>query len=367
MKTNKFASLLLLAVLVMFGYPMQVYAGLDSVWVYTHYDLLANLPIPGSMEIDSNNRINILYPVSIPGGLEFRFARQTDAGWEIEAITTVGNTSTLDLALDANNNPHVVFRDRTPGTNNLVYYYKVGGTWLHRDVTAPGTNPDAPTLQIDQSGYPHLVVYMGGNNHYFFWDGAAWTDRVIPNSGQGASLALDSNGKPLIAFGKNFEDIAYAEWNTSDWVIQDVDVNGKLGLDVSLALDADYQPHIAYWDWQTGNLKYAHRSGETEWAVTTVGGSGRVPSIAIDSAGNPHISSISVSYPGILQYSYWNGTSWQIEQVTSFPGTPDGSLRLTKTDQPRILITQQDLQNSQFLPQKILFKGTQHYLPLVNR
>jgi hypothetical protein len=377
MKTRKFASLLLLAVLLISINPMQVSAGSDTTqvvsagsdttWVFMNYDLGAKTGL-SSMEMDSNDRINVLYAVLVDGKNEFRFARQTDAGWEIETVATGQATSSFDLALDTNDNPHFVFRNRAANTNNLGYYHKSGGNWLYEALLPVNSYPEDPIIQFDQNGHPHIATTGSGRIYYLFWDGFTWIRHDIQQYANYAWLALDSTGNPGIAFVKDMHEIHYAEWNVDQWVIQKIDTTVDNLYELSLAVDSNDQPHIAYWVMtQTGNLKYAHRSGETEWTITPVGALGRVPSIAIDSAGNPHIASFHNIDPKYIEYSSWTGSSWQIEQVTAYPEIIAGAMRLTKTDQPRIIISQWDTQMNSFMPQKILFKGTQAFLPLVIR
>lgn len=106
------------------------------------------------------------------------------------------------------------------------------------------------------------------------------------------------------------------------WDIQTVDSAGRVGMYTSIALDSAGNPHISYCyetnDFSAGNLKYAHWTG-SEWHIQTVDSFGLVgwsTSLALDSTGNPHISYYDYTN-GDLKYARWTGSEWHIQTVDS--------------------------------------------------
>lgn len=120
------------------------------------------------------------------------------------------------------------------------------------------------------------------------------------NIGYGTSVALDGVEAPHVAyfdFGNG--DLRYARKAGGSWILETADGSThNVGQFVSLAMEGSGVAHIAYLDATTLDLKYARRSGGVwtrEFADSTGIDLGRYASIALDASGNPHIA-------------YWNGT-----------------------------------------------------------
>ncbi len=141
------------------------------------------------------------------------------------------------------------------------------------------------SLALDASGWPHISYYDFTNHDlkYAYKDASGWHIETVDSTGRvGAytSLALDSASHPHISYCSRTDDYAiicndlkYAWRDETAWHIEWLDTIGNVGGYTSLALDDD-QPHISYYDFTNGDLKYAYKDASGSLHVETVDGIG---------------------------------------------------------------------------------------------
>ena len=157
--------------------------------------------------------------------------------------------------------------------------------------------------------------------------------------GQNTSLALDAQGNPRISYYDFTNgDLKYATRNGGVWTLETVDATGDVGRHTSLALDAQGNPRISYHDITNVDLKYASKSGGI-WTLETVdalGNVGQFASLALDAQGNPRISYYDVTN-GDLKYASKGGGIWTLETVDTNGNVGQyTSLTLDAQGNPRI-------------------------------
>jgi hypothetical protein len=197
----------------------------------------------------------------------------------------------------------------------LKYIWHDGSTWNEGPPSGssllafpiePGWAVGAPSLALDSADHPHLSYYtekeIDSKLMYAWHDGTTWQTLTVETAdlvGYDNSLALDSADRPHISYndasGTNFlSDLKYATYDGSTWEIQDVDSDEveDVGGCSSLALDSAGHPHIIYYDGDNRALKYARYNG-TIWGIQTVDGEEYdvgCGSLVLDSTGQPHLS-----------------------------------------------------------------------------
>jgi len=203
-------------------------------------------------------------------------------------------------------------------------------------------------IALDSAGHPH-VAYGEVKLYHAWHDGEDWQVEVVDPSylvGAWAAIALDGDDHPHISY-YNYDtgDLKYAQWNGSAWISETVDVEG--GWDSYIALDSNDRPHIAYRDalgFSGTALKYAHWNGSA-WQIDTVEDlastiSSRNTTLALDGDDQPHISyslSDSGDDPDYLYHAYLDGGAWATETVKTARYIGENALALNSVGNPRII------------------------------
>lgn len=368
--------------------------------------------------------------------------------WSIQTVDSGGKVGQYSsVALDAVGNPAISYYDQTYG--DLKYASWNGTAWVITTVDASrrssggwsfwgwgnqwdhdygyqkwyhGTEKvgEHSSLAFDRNGNPRISYYDESNKDlkYAAWDGSQWVITTVDGNnykkgnqrgcnwdgdhgryqsssvdvGEYSSLALDSSDKPRISYyDKTNDDLKYAAWDGTKWVITTVDASkrdnddhswgwgwswgsdhdsdytkyyhgtGKVGEYSSLALDSNGKPRISYYDETNRDLKYASWDG-SQWVITTVDGTnykkgtqkgcnwdgdhhraqsgfikvGEYSSLALDSSGKPRISYYDETNKD-LKYASWDGTRWVITTIDSAGSVGEySSLGLDATGSPRI-------------------------------
>jgi hypothetical protein len=223
-----------------------------------------------------------------------------------------------------------------------------------------GTLPDSTgtplSLRLDGADHPHIAYTASFNlphdYRYAWYDGDAWHVETFDawpyNFGTffaDISLALDDQAHPHIAYTKVNSpeaELLYAHHDGVQWQIETV-TDAYHSQYCSLALDSDGDPHIAFYhSTPDRDLMYASRDGRG-WLiepVDTAGWVGYYCRLALDSEDHPHIA-YRQGTAHTLKYAHHDGTGWSVTTVND-PADAIGygiSLALDSQDRPHIACT----------------------------
>ncbi|WP_224364594.1 hypothetical protein [Hyalangium versicolor] len=238
--------------------------------------------------------------------------------WSFEPIRRWYNTfgSFQALAMGPGNTPWVLYaRGSDPG---LDFVRRTPSGWVSEKVLEH--TPTGTDFATDAFGHAHLCFTRedGGLAHgvrrgdrWFFQD----VD-TNPNAGTACAIAVDGRGRPHIAYyQKDSGDLRYAAWDGTAFQLTTVDTGGTadVGSSLALALDTRGQPRIAYYDATARDLKYAVATsgGWTVKAVLTAGNVGRNPALTLDAQGRAFISFWSESAYRV-RYAREGDAGWTI-------------------------------------------------------
>ncbi len=145
---------------------------------------------------------------------------------------------------------------------------------------------------------------------------------------------------------------------SSIWI--DKAPDGDVGQFNSLAADSEGRPHVSYYDYTSGALKYARLDGARGTWVTEIvdqeGDVGLYTSIAIDSQNNPHIVYYDVSGDR-MKYAYFNGVEWQRASLFDHGGL-FASLTLDANDVAHIAFIDRQSYDLIYMRWDVLTSGT---------
>jgi hypothetical protein len=269
--------------------------------------------------------------------------------WQIEVVDDTSNAGqNVAIALDKSGNPR--FIHHVGGMKRaLRYAWKSGDLWRLEPLYTSGDVIGTLTLVLDEQDVPHLGFpdYYIGRPIYIRKQGPVFIGRKVTEpTGRYdtfTSLALDAAAHPHMAyFAYDTTDLRYAAWNGSEWEIHMVESAGQVGRHPSLALDQNDLPHVSYYASYNEQLRYAHYDG-IQWSIDTVddhgncsAGTWTVTSLVLDGADHAHIAYYDCM-SAVLKYARWTGNDWSIRVVDSDGNVgAAASLALTADGDPHI-------------------------------
>ena len=197
------------------------------------------------------------------------------------------------LRLDTNNHPHIAF-----GGDHLYYAYHDGTAWNFEVVDYSDGVGLFAAMALDSLNRPHISYYdaIHGALKYAYFDGANWLITTLDSyapAGGGKSPAAEADLASIDRYVGDREWRSFPSGLPGDGYAPEAispisDLIGY-GLYSSIAIDVAGNIHISYYDTANGNLKYAHTLFGN-WIIQTVDFTndvGAYSSIAVNSSGYP--------------------------------------------------------------------------------
>jgi hypothetical protein len=248
----------------------------------------------------------------------------------VDSTGTVGRR--VAMATDNQGTPHIVYEDAT----NLHIKYARPNTsgWTIQRVDASTESSQWPAIALTSAGEPRVVYLVAGSMHYAYPVSQTWWQYLGPDAVSEPSLAMDSAGRPHIAYRNGSGQVAHTYWfgttlytdsyDPRDWSFASINSNSPFGF--SFEMDGSDDPHISYVADRgaTSSLGYvrAQTSGgstlTSEYVDDSIGavsdGYTCNSSLVLDNTGVVHVAYCDV---GTLTYAHQSGASWAFEAVDS--------------------------------------------------
>jgi hypothetical protein len=291
-----------------------------------------------SLRADAFGNIHVAYVADADGHpLKYAFWDHASKRWFTMKVAQYASFCTL--ALDSKQHPHISFADHGTGLGaTLRHAYWDGSEWHVVPITIQAGAVVAyyTSVALDKNDNPFFSYYDyadPGNNFRLrmrsvLWIGDHWEARTVDaqgGSGKFNAIAIDSNGRPHIAYANvKYESsgLRYASWNGNEW--QTEIIEGATGpcpvFSVGMVLDSKDNPHIAYSLTESRQVKYAVRMAG-QWQTQVIDKVGQVAypdrnGISLDHDGNPYLSYYDAG-AGVLKVAHRENNQWLGETVDS--------------------------------------------------
>ena len=261
-------------------------------------------------------------------GPSLKFARRDDSSWTIETIDSVGDVGThTSIAVDGYPAGHIVYRDETQ--DYVKYAFSDTTSWTVDIFDDGGGNGYFTNIAIntdtDDMYITYMNVYTQDLNVVVCQGGPCVYERPDDNQPcrEGASMALGPDEQLHLSYqDADTSTLWYANRGTAAaWTTQQVDSEAQTGRINAIAADSLSNPHIGYYSFGDGDVRYAKKS-EGAWTIQTVAGSdwvGYRTDLALDNADRPHLVYANLD-DGTIDYAYLDAGVWTIEAIGNQAG-----------------------------------------------
>lgn len=300
--------------------------GINHQWVESTLDYTDQAGRFNSIVMDSNGHLHVVH---INGGnYQIRHSIYDGTSWNSVKIQDCGSTYCWDvhMVIDDNDELHAAYTTYTGWAETLVYLHYDGADWTSQEVS-PSALFGPIGIAVDSNNHPHISYAANGADQcgnglrIASHDGSSWAYDVVEagnNRGCESAILIDENDNIYIAYQNRDESkLNIATDKSGSWDSYLVDTgtspsNLYPGYMTSMAMDGQGQFHIAHFDDKDDDLRYSTGAPNSQWTTTIVeqsGHTGRDPSIALDSSGNPHI--VYNSWSGFdLKYAVYNPVTY---------------------------------------------------------
>lgn len=287
-----------------------------------------------SIVIDSNNNRYASFRNSSDNDVRFGTKLKNSTSWSFETVYATANIVGLfsSLAIDSGGNRFIAHRDASSADLNVTIYNTTGPSWSTDVVDSAGNVGAFLSARIDPSinngggSFGNVIVsYVDSDTNSLKFakrTGSSWAVEATGDFSTGlqTSLAVGSDGNPHIAY-RDTSGFLRMVTKPSGWSADMADNTVTVNYP-SIAVDSSGNSYISYYDESNTNLKFAKKTVSTGlWTIETVdtndvgGYVGQRTSIVLDSSNNVFVSYIDGNSD--LKLAKRTGSGWTLETIGS--------------------------------------------------
>jgi hypothetical protein len=259
--------------------------------------------------IDSDDNLHVVWQDETALAItDIYYINKTPGGpWssEVDISNNAGASRWPAIAIDNDDNLHVVWHDQTPGIYEIYYSFSLDGglTWSPPDSISDGPSSYAAAIAIDSEDNIHVAwqQYITSGNHEIYYvtkpSGESWSTPVNISDNSEDSLypaiATDNSDNIHVVWEDltpgNLEILYVAKPSDGSWSTP-VNISNNDGSSVfpDIATDSNNGLHVVWSDWTPGNLTiyYASKPSGGSWStpesISNDEDDSNTPAIAID-------------------------------------------------------------------------------------
>jgi hypothetical protein len=284
----------------------------------------------------------------------YKFTVTAGGNYDVDVTKTAGTYPATVELLDANGNLITAIgsgglngRALTAGTYYVHVYDATQALAGKYSVSVDGSAGVTPTL--GGHGTFSAMAFDGAGNLNFAWyDSVAGVLRYAKRNshdvwgsittidggnftGLAVSMALDKNGLPGVAYyDAPNADLKYAHFNGTSWSVQVVDSKNSVGLNPSLRFNSKGRAVISYYKTTGGDLRMAVQ-GSSSFSITsiqTTGDVGQFSSLALNTATGRWAVAYTDYTAGGFRYATQNSNGTWSNTLVDNPGPGGGYVSL---------------------------------------
>lgn len=251
---------------------------LDDSGVYRtsfNYATSGGSGLAPSLELDADNHDHIVHQAE--GSAAIRYITNQTGAWKMEDCNATGVTSRygnryLNLELSNDGNPQIAVTSGDRNSSSLLFSERTPSGWSVQTLDTECIAGWSPDLCMQKNGTPQIIYFSAGCDEIYrlVSDGINWSKETLVSGDivGSISVAVAPDSLPHVAFSTS-TGLHYLTLNSGTWSIEEVAAGQSMGWSASLKLDKNGNPVIAYMGHDPESLYYARRE-QGGWQVTEI-------------------------------------------------------------------------------------------------